>query len=133
MDPFEAAQQAVLNCDATVFMEHTLRVDLARPVRDPKAGGDATLGDPKLSVFVGNLDFATKEEDLRVFFEALLSTERGPPPAPDADDEDASQSKRTSWVTKVRVVRDRDTQLGKGFAYVQFLVRSFPCVCPFYL
>ncbi|EIN12798.1 hypothetical protein PUNSTDRAFT_131036 [Punctularia strigosozonata HHB-11173 SS5] len=124
MNPFEAAQQAVLNGDGTVFMEHTLRVDHARPSEASKVAGDIAMGDPKLSVFVGNLDFATKEEDLRVFFEALLSTERGPPPAPGPDTIENIPAKRISWVTKVRVVRDRDTQMGKGFAYVQFLDRE---------
>ncbi|KAF8917378.1 hypothetical protein CPB85DRAFT_1374198 [Mucidula mucida] len=62
----------------------------------------------QMSVFVGNLDFASKEEDLRVFFEGVMSAERGPPP------------EGSTWVTRVRIVRDRETQLGKGFAYVQF-------------
>lgn len=66
-----------------------------------------------MSCPVGNLDFAAKEEDLRVFFESLLTTERGPVP-------DASEAK--NWVTHVRLVRDPATQLGKGFAYVEFAV-----------
>ena len=32
--------------------------------------------------------------------------------------------KKSTWVTRVRIVRDRDTQLGKGFAYVQFVVSA---------
>jgi nucleolar protein 12 len=63
-----------------------------------------------VSHVVGSLDFAAKDEDLRVFFESLLTTERQP--APDGQ----------SWVTHVRIVRDADTQLGKGFAYVEFAV-----------
>ena len=30
--------------------------------------------------------------------------------------------KAPTWVARVRIIRDRATQLGKGFAYVQFIV-----------
>ncbi|KAG2123797.1 hypothetical protein DEU56DRAFT_43003 [Suillus clintonianus] len=119
MDPHEAARLAVEKCNGTVFMERTIRVDsLGRPA--DSVGKQAALlgtfaGDPKSSVFVGNLDFASKEEDLRVFFESLITAERGPP----GDVSDAPKH----WVSRVRIVRDKDTQLGKGFAYVQFTDR----------
>jgi nucleolar protein 12 len=121
MDPFEAAQVAVSRADGSVFMERTLRVDHV----GKRGDGDADAGDPKRTVFVGNLDFASKEEDLRVFFEGLVAAERGPPPAADAEDpaEPSGASRRSAWVTRVRIVRDKDTQLGKGFAYVLFMVR----------
>jgi len=131
MDPFEAARLAIEKCNGTMFLDHMLRVDavVKRPMT--KSLSDSTLlsptiGDPKLTIFVGNLDFATKEEDLRVFFEGMVTTERGLPDVEGSEDED----KRKCWVTRVRMVRDRDTQLGKGFAYVQFSVRAsfFPIV-----
>ena len=99
-------------------MERMIRVDLAKPSDDHSVGID----NPKLSVFVGNLDFGCKEEDLRVFVEGVVSGERGPPGVHDGEDDDIE---RTSWVTRVRVVRDKETQLGKGFAYVQFSVCVF--------
>jgi nucleolar protein 12 len=79
------------------------------------------------------LDFASREEDVRVFFEGLVSAERGPRSAVTGDDSDteneegtddpnAHGSKPKTWVTRVRIIRDKDTQLGKGFAYVQFAV-----------
>ncbi|KAG2749272.1 hypothetical protein P692DRAFT_20818653 [Suillus brevipes Sb2] len=119
MDPHEAARVAVEKCNGTVFMDRTIRVDsLGRPV-DNNGKQSALLGtfagDPKSSVFVGNLDFASKEEDLRVFFESLITAERGPP----SQASDAPQH----WVSRVRIVRDKETQLGKGFAYVQFTDR----------
>lgn len=119
MDPHEAARLAVEKCNGTVFIDRTIRVDsLGRPA-DSDGKQSALLGtfagDPKSSVFVGNLDFASKEEDLRVFFESLITAERGPP----SQDSDAPKH----WVSRVRIVRDKETQLGKGFAYVQFTVR----------
>ncbi|KAG0246222.1 hypothetical protein B0O80DRAFT_494623 [Mortierella sp. GBAus27b] len=55
---------------------------------------------PKKSVFVGNLSFEAQEEDLWTFFK-------------DAGD-----------VENVRIIRDSKTNLGKGFAYVQFQDRA---------
>ncbi|KAG6334813.1 hypothetical protein ID866_4285 [Astraeus odoratus] len=118
MDPFEAARLAIKQCNGTVFMDRMLRVDLAG---DPAAKNSrSTVGDPKLTVFVGNLGFSSKEDELRVFFESLVNVERGPPPSESGRD----GAKPKTWVTRVRMIRDRDTQLGKGFAYVQFADRS---------
>ncbi|KAH7923351.1 hypothetical protein BV22DRAFT_1036440 [Leucogyrophana mollusca] len=125
LDPFDAAHLAVEKCNGTIFMERMIRVDAAG--KTPLATAPTTVaqhgavgGDPKLTVFVGNLDFASKEEDLRVFFEGLVSAERGPPTA----DSSGHDDKPKFWVTRVRIVRDKDTQLGKGFAYVQFADRA---------
>jgi len=122
MDPYEAARCAVETCDGTIFEGKTIRVDRLR-----KGGaGDASvdgLGDPKLSIFVGNLDFASKEEDLRAFFETLVTNERG---TRLQDSEGGEKTPSSRWVTRVRIVKDKDTQLGKGFAYVQFVVRNPP-------
>lgn len=111
-------------------MERVLRVDLVGKKHlgtDTTRGEDLDVGlvdaDPKSSVFVGNLDFASKEEDLRVFFEGVVSAERGPPPQNEDDEDDDNVRKPMAWVVRVRVVRDKETQLGKGFAYVQFAVR----------
>ncbi|KAJ1933178.1 Nucleolar protein 12, partial [Linderina pennispora] len=56
--------------------------------------------DMKRSVFIGNLDFEAEEEDLWRHFGTCGSVEN------------------------VRVVRDATTNLGKGFAYVQFVDRA---------
>lgn len=127
MDPYEAAKLAVEKCDGTTFLERTIRVDVVRAnVGELAARGRDISGDPKLTIFVGNLDFASKEEDLRVFFEGLMSAERGPPPSPDSDDDeettDPAGIKSNTWIKRVRIIRDKDTLLGKGFGYVQFVV-----------
>lgn len=148
MDPYEAAKLAVEKCNNTVFMERVIRVDRVGSKAKLPGGleGDGALGeagigalgdaDPKYTIFVGNLDFASKEEDLRAFFESLVVKEKGPPPPAskdgmEVDGEDSRKSQHSSWVVRVRIVRDKETQLGKGFAYVQFSVRSslFPAAC----
>ncbi|WVW80152.1 hypothetical protein I302_102128 [Kwoniella bestiolae CBS 10118] len=120
LDPFEAASTA-LAANASTFMGRTIRVD---SLRLPSAVALQSAGnalakraawlpsgtDPKMSLFVGGLDYASKEEDIRVFFEELVKAERGP-----AEDK---------WVTGVRIVRDKETQLGKGFGYVHFSDRE---------
>lgn len=121
MDPYEAAKVAVKKCDGTVFEGKTIRVDVVRKFGVGDASGEG-LGDPKLSIFVGNLDFATKEEDLRAFFETLVTNERGARPQGQSSGV-GDETRSSSWVTRVRVVKDKDTLLGKGFAYVQFAVR----------
>ncbi|KAF9297002.1 Nucleolar protein 12 [Linnemannia elongata] len=55
---------------------------------------------PKKSVFVGNLAFDAQEEDLWNFF------------------------KDSGDIENVRIIRDRKTNLGKGFAYVTFQDRA---------
>ncbi|ORX42919.1 hypothetical protein DM01DRAFT_1340904 [Hesseltinella vesiculosa] len=59
-----------------------------------------TEGDTKRSVFVGGLPFDVKDEELWTFFSNGCQVER------------------------VRVVRDRDSNLGKGIGYVQFKDRD---------
>ena len=129
MDPYEAAKVAVKECDGTTFEGKTLRADSIRKCGAGEASGEG-LGDPKLSIFVGNLDFASKEEDLRAFFETLVTSERGARPQPQIS-ADGEETRSSSWVTRVRVVKDKDTQLGKGFAYVQFAVRFLGFRRPF--
>ncbi|KAL0066185.1 Nucleolar protein 12 [Marasmius tenuissimus] len=138
MDPYEAARLAKEVCDGSTFMDRVLRVDIA--AKNPVAAVVNTEGrvvktdvDPKKCVFVGNLDFESKEEDVRVFFEGVISSEKGPRPPDDGKEEEESDgeeaqagSKPRMWVKRVRIIRDKDTQLGKGFAYVQFV--SHECV-----
>ena len=121
MNPFEAAT-AVLAANGSTFMSRTIRVDKLRlpsAVALEKATNalskrDAWLpsnADPKKSLFVGGLDYAAKEEDVRVLFEELVKSERG--------------AATERYVTGVRIVRDAATQLGKGFGYVNFKVSIF--------
>ncbi|KAI0769984.1 hypothetical protein C8Q74DRAFT_1272578 [Fomes fomentarius] len=148
MDPYEAARTCTRKCDGSAFLGRTLRVDVVKPGAGADEGESAgrsesaMAGDPKATVFVGSLEFTSKEEDLRAFFEALVCEERGKPGEnknSDESDDDDDKSEREeneegkkdkdakksrTWVKRVRIIRDRDTQLGKGFAYVQFVDRE---------
>jgi nucleolar protein 12 len=118
MNPFEAAK-LVLAANGTSLLSRTIRVDRLRlpsaialeSASTALSKRDAWLpsnADPKKSLFVGGLDYAAKEEDVRVLFEELVKSERG-----------ASVDR---YVTGVRIIRDAATQLGKGFGYVHFKV-----------
>ncbi|KAI0029263.1 hypothetical protein K488DRAFT_56756, partial [Vararia minispora EC-137] len=128
LDPQVVAREVVEKADGSIFMGRTLRVDSVSKTVEEK-------GDPRRTVFVGNLDFASQEEDLRVFFEGVVSAERGPPGADEDEESDEEneesedkevnkETKPKTWVTRVRIVRDKDTLLGKGFAYVEFADRE---------
>lgn len=145
MNPYDAARLAKEYCDGSEFMERTLRVDVVAHASDlsvAEAGRVLRTGsdvDPKRCVFVGNLDFESKEEDVRAYFEGIISAEKGPRPGEGTEekdvwsDDEGNENKKGSakakarsegWVIRVRIIRDKDTQLGKGFAYVQFADRD---------
>ncbi|OXG50468.1 nucleolar protein 12 [Cryptococcus neoformans c8] len=124
LDPFEAAAKFIASANSSTFSGRTIRVDSVRlPSSVALAGASTSLSkrdawlpsntDPKKSLFVGGLDYAAKEEDVRVFFEELVKAERG-----------ANKEGSGKWVTGVRIVRDKETQLGKGFGYVHFADRE---------
>ncbi|KAJ9111652.1 hypothetical protein QFC19_001009 [Naganishia cerealis] len=122
-DPYEAAEQAVRLGNHSTFEARILRLDASRPVLSTltaeasKEGRSelpirraAWLGgkDPKMSLFVGNMDYNTDQQDIWIFFEKLVEAEKGAP-------KDGQQ-----WVVDVRIIRDKDTQMGKGFGYIAF-------------
>lgn len=86
-----------------LFNGNHIRVDMACPPRK-KLKGDGPLYDRKRTVFVGNLPFDVKDEELYQLFCG--------PSGPQGD------------VEAIRVVRDPDSSLGKGIAYVLFKTRE---------
>ncbi|KAL1705230.1 hypothetical protein EV121DRAFT_279793 [Schizophyllum commune] len=141
-DPYQAAIQIASKMDGVEWEGRVLRVDLAR--RDPAVLAavattatttetpvdlTALLPDPKRTLFVGNLDYGAKEDDVRAFFEAedaVSDEEEGSEAGSDAEETEtpAKSSTPTHHVARVRIVRDPATGVGKGFAYVQFVDRT---------
>lgn len=97
--------------DGTNFMGHVLRCDLAG-TRYPGQSGSSegqvvSVDEQRRTLYIGGLDFTEQEDGIRKAVEARLIDEKdGPPP------------EGGTWVERVRVVRDKGTALGKGFAYV---------------
>ncbi|GAA5981874.1 hypothetical protein JCM10908_004648 [Rhodotorula pacifica] len=77
-------------------------------------GFQVAPADARKTVFIGGLDFAESEENVRAAVEACLVRERGELPADER------------YVQNVRVVRDPSSGLGKGFCYV--LLQDDSCV-----
>ncbi|KAJ7672100.1 hypothetical protein B0H17DRAFT_184593 [Mycena rosella] len=86
--PYAAAAHLARAANAADFAGRALRVDVCGLLPDADAGGEGVGGDPKRSVFVGNLDFAAREGDVREFFEGVVAAERGPALSATSDAED---------------------------------------------
>jgi nucleolar protein 12 len=82
----ESATKALAH-NGKQFFEKTLRVDNA---------GNSSQVDNKKSIFVGNIAFDAKEEEIRQVFQPYGTIEN------------------------VRIVRDNITSIGKGFCFVEF-------------
>uniref|UniRef100_A0ACD6AKI6 Uncharacterized protein n=1 Tax=Avena sativa TaxID=4498 RepID=A0ACD6AKI6_AVESA len=99
----EQCARSALSHNMALFNGNHMRVDMACPPRK-KLRGEGPLYDRKRTVFVGNLPFDVKDEELYQLFCG--------PTGPQGD------------VEAIRVVRDPDTSLGKGIAYVLFKTRE---------
>lgn len=134
LDPFIAVDQIISKGNLSLFMGHALHLDHVRPTLSAIEAAAAKEGkstlpakreawtqgaDVKSCLFVGNLDYASKEDDVRAFFEGLVKAERGARTLLPGEQTTAAGP---TWVRAVRLIRDRETQLGKGFGYVQFVV-----------
>ncbi|KAL3619457.1 hypothetical protein CASFOL_037027 [Castilleja foliolosa] len=96
----ESAQASLAHNMAVVGGNH-IRVDRACPPRKKlKGDNDSPLYDNKRTVFVGNLPFDVKDEEIYKLFCGIKNLETS--------------------VEGVRVIRDAGSSLGKGIAYVLF-------------
>ncbi|KAJ8555160.1 hypothetical protein K7X08_012656 [Anisodus acutangulus] len=99
----ESAQASLAHNMAVVGGRH-IRVDRACPPRKKMKGDNSGLYDNKRTVFVGNLPFDVKDEEIYQLFYGMKEFE--------------------SSIEAVRVIRDPNTLLGKGIAYVLFKTRE---------
>ncbi len=112
-----AAREAVKKLNGTVILDRHLRVDsVAHPART----------DHRRCVFVGNLGFVD-DESLMNASEELNGDKRPRKVKEPSDIEEGlwRQFEKAGRVESVRVVRDQQTRVGKGIAYVQFMVGPF--------
>jgi len=109
-----AAREAAKRLNGTIVLDRHLRVDgVAHPART----------DHRRCVFVGNLGFVDDESSLN----AAEDEESGKKPRKTKQAADAEEGlwrlfSKAGTVESVRVVRDKSTRVGKGIAYVQYLV-----------
>ncbi|KAI5476204.1 hypothetical protein MNV49_007966 [Pseudohyphozyma bogoriensis] len=122
--------------NGTTFEGFTLRADSVRPRSAAAALAAAQLAakptekevlaqatatpnyqvpaaEARRTMFMGGLDFAETEENVRAATEKVLERERG-------------KAGEKGWVEGVRLIRDASTGLGKGFGYV--LLKNAECV-----
>lgn len=107
-----AAKEAVNSLNGTIVLDRHLRVDgVAHPAKI----------DHRRCVFVGNLSFVDDESMANAAKdeENKRRPEKGKEPA-DAEEGLWRQFSKAGVVESVRVIRDKTTRVGKGFAYVQF-------------
>lgn len=111
-----AAKEAVIKLNGTMLFDRHLRVDgVAHPAQV----------DHRRCVFVGNLGFVNDESMIN----AAKDEEDNRRPRKAREPADAEeglwrQFSKAGVVESVRVIRDKTTRVGKGFAYVQFRVSS---------
>ncbi|XWS49268.1 hypothetical protein CRYUN_Cryun13aG0149500 [Craigia yunnanensis] len=100
----EQSAEASLAHNMAVIAGNHIRVDRACPPRKKLKGENAPLYDNKRTVFVGNLPFDVKDEEIYQLFCGINNLE--------------------SSIEAVRAVRDPQFGVGKGIAYVLFKTRE---------
>ncbi|OMO93285.1 hypothetical protein COLO4_16985 [Corchorus olitorius] len=100
----EQSAEASLAHNMAVVAGNHIRVDRACPPRKKLKGESAPLYDNKRTVFVGNLPFDVKDEEVYQLFCGISNLE--------------------SSIEAVRVVRDPQFGVGKGIAYVLFKTKE---------
>ena len=111
----DAAREAVKRLNGTVVLDRHLRVDsVAHPAKI----------DHRRCVFVGNLGFVNDESRLQAAAEEEGKQKKTKKQPADVEEGLWRHFGEVGTVESVRVVRDPKTRVGKGFAYVQFVVSS---------
>ncbi|RXH70952.1 hypothetical protein DVH24_015574 [Malus domestica] len=104
----EESAQTSLSNNMAVVEGHHIRVDRACPPRKKLKGESATVYDHTRTVFVGNLPFDVKDEEVYQLFCGINNL--------------------GSSVEAIRIIRDPNYGIGKGIAYVLFRTRICGCL-----
>lgn len=108
-----AAREAAKRLNGTVVLDRHLRVDsVAHPAKM----------DHRRCVFVGNLNFVDDESLIQAAQDQEGNKKPKKKELGDVEEGLWRQFGKAGKVESVRVVRDPQTRVGKGFAYVQFTV-----------
>jgi len=92
--------KAASSLNQTLVSEKHIRVDTCV---GPRGDGENS-NDYETTAFIGNLPFSTNEEELRKHFaEATLKL-----------------GNASDGILNVRIIRDKETYISKGIAYIQF-------------
>ncbi|KAM2086947.1 hypothetical protein COP2_023520 [Malus domestica] len=100
----EESAQTSLSNNMAVVEGHHIRVDRACPPHKKLKGESATVYDHTRTVFVGNLPFDVKDEEVYQLFCGINNL--------------------GSSVEAIRIIRDPNYGIGKGIAYVLFRTRE---------
>ena len=116
-----AAREAAKRLNGTMVLDRHLRVDsVAHPAKI----------DHRRCIFVGNLGFVDDASNMNAAEDE--ENNRRPRKAKEPADVEEGlwrQFGKAGTVESVRVVRDKTTRVGKGFAYVQFEVKAPRIYC----
>jgi nucleolar protein 12 len=108
-----AAKEAAKRLNGTIVLDRHLRADeVAHPAKT----------DHHRCIFVGNLGFVDDESQIREANEQEGQRKQKKREPGDVEEGLWREFGKVGKVESVRVVRDPKTRVGKGFAYVQFIV-----------
>jgi nucleolar protein 12 len=115
------AREAAKRLNGTVILDRHIRVDeVAHPAKT----------EPRRCVFVGNLGFVDDESNIdKANAEEGKGTRKGNKTPSDVEEGLWRTFSTCGKVESVRVPRDPQTRVGKGFAYVQFTVSQSHNLC----
>jgi RNA recognition motif-containing protein len=115
------AREAAKRLNGTVVLDRHIRVDeVAHPAKT----------EPRRCVFVGNLGFVDDETNIdKANAEEGKGTRKGNKTPSDVEEGLWRTFSTCGKVESVRVPRDPQTRVGKGFAYVQFTVSQSRNLC----
>jgi nucleolar protein 12 len=113
----KVAAREALKLNGTVVLDRHIRVDsVAHPAKN----------EPRKCVFVGNLGFVDDESAIQAANEEEGKSKKQKKREPgDVEEGLWREFGKCGTVESVRVIRDPKTRVGKGFAYVQFMVSSY--------